>query len=287
MATFIAVVEGGSFTAAAKVLGLRQPTVSRRVAELEDALGVALIQRSTRSLALTEAGYRYLEQARVAMLAVASARDAARGPQELSGLFRLSAPVSFTEAWLSPRLPGFLESHPGLHIDLELSERHVDLVSEGVDVALRIGGPASATLTGRRLRPVERWFVVSPGWLAKHGRPQNSAELSRHTGLIFAATGTRPRQFRLAEGPPVAPARVVTSTNGQPLLQLARDGLGVALLPDWLVKDALSSGELVRVLPEARMPRLELWVVWPRHRYQRAVTRSFVDWVIGAAQSEL
>lgn len=276
--TFVKVADLGSFTEAARALGVRQPTVSRRVAELERSLGVALVVRTTRRVSLTEAGLRTLEPARVALDALERTREAAHAPDELEGILRIAAPVSFTTVWLAPRLGSFLERHPALDVVLELSERHVDLVGEGLDVAVRIGGPDQATLMGRRLRPVRRHLVASPAFLARHGPLEQPEDLERHTGLVFAPAGQQPRVFQV-QGRDIAPARVVTVSNGLPLRQLARDGVGVAMLPDWLVEDDIEAGRLVRVLPELSAPPLDLWVVWPRHRFQRAATRAFVDWM--------
>lgn len=277
MRTFVAVADAGSFTAAARSLGTRQPTVSRRIAELEASLGADLLVRSTRSVALTDVGARYLERAREALDAAAAAREVAAGG-ELEGVLRVTAPVALTEAWLASRLPTFLAEHPALDVLLELSERHFDLVADGIDVAVRVGGPDTAVLAGRRLRPVERWFVASPAWVAAQGQPRTPTDLEPHTGLVFAPAGTRPRGWTVG-GRAVTPARAITSTNGQPLRRLALDGVGVALLPDWLVGNDVERGQLVRLLDDVAIPRLDLWVVWPSQRYVRAATRTFVDWL--------
>jgi DNA-binding transcriptional LysR family regulator len=225
---------------------------------------------------LTEAGHRYLERARDLLDAAAAAREVV-ATSDLQGQLRVTAPVALTEAWLASLLPEFLHAHPGLDVFFEISERHFDLVADGIDVAIRIGGPDSSTLTGRRLFPVERWFVASPAWVEQHGHPAVGADLEQHTGLIFAPSGTRPRGFPLSGGT-ITPSRAITATNGQPLRRFALDGLGVALLPDWLVFGDVERGNLIRVLADVDTPRLDLWVVWPQQRYMRAAARAFVEW---------
>lgn len=277
--TFVRVADLGSFTDAARALGVRQPTVSRRVAELERELGVALVVRTTRRVALTEAGLRYLEPARAALGAVQRAREAAQASAALSGVLRVAAPVSLTTVWLSRHLGRFVAAHEGLDLVLELAERHVDLVSEGIDVAVRIGGPDHASLAGRRLRRVERHWVASPGFLQRHGPIASADDLADHRGLVFAPAGQQPRTFAVGDHT-IAPRQVVTASNGLPLRQLARDGVGVALVPDWLIEDDLAEGRLVRILPDVAPPTLDLWVVWPQHRFLSAATRAFVDWIV-------
>ena len=278
LVTFIRVADAGGFTAAARSLGVRQPTVSRRISELEAALGVALVQRTTRQLSITEAGLRFLERAREAVDATERAMDAARSSGFLRGELRITAPVSLTQVWLGSRLGEFIRQHPHLDVFLEVSDRHVDLIGERMDVAVRVGGPDATSLVGRRLRSGERWFVVSPGWLDLHGQPDSLDDLAPHTGLLFAAAGTQPRAWTLGDLS-VTPRRAIVASSGLALAQLAKDGLGVALLPDWLVEEGLASGALVRVLPGYQSARLDLWVVWPVHRYQRAATRAFVEWM--------
>jgi DNA-binding transcriptional LysR family regulator len=271
----------GTFSSAAAALGIGQPTVSRRVAELEQALGVSLFDRTTRSVALTEAGARYLDELRPALEAIDAAAEAVRGPGPLGGRLRVAASVSFAVAWLCPRLPAFLAAHPDLGLDLHLADRHVDLVAEAMDVAVRIGGPDVPTLTGRRLRVVERWYVASPEWIATHGEPLTPSDLARHTGLVFAPAGIWPRAFEGEDQ--VAPRRVVAATSGQALIELARAGVGVAMLPDWLVERDLERGTLVRVLRGHAGVPLPLWVVWPHRRTVGGGVRAFVEWMSAEA----
>lgn len=281
MKTFVRVADSGSFSAASRELGVRQPTVSRRMAELEDSLRVPLLVRTTRSVELTDAGRRYLEQARVVLEQVELSRDAVRHAAALRGTLRIATVGSLASRLLIPELPNFLEAHPGVCVSLELSSRHVDLVTENIDVAIRVGGPVVATLAGRRLREVHRWFVASPSWVEHHGMPNGLSDLESTRGLVFSGTGDHLPGWKV-DGEWIRPQRVVTSNAGEPLRDLALAGAGVALLPDWLVGCDLDAQTLVRLLPETAVPTLPLWIVWPQHRYQRAATRAFVDWAIEA-----
>jgi DNA-binding transcriptional LysR family regulator len=276
--TFVHVADAGSFTGAARALGIRQPTVSRRIAELEAHLGVPLVRRSTRSLDLTESGLRYLEHAREVLSAMTRAREAVVREGPLGGTLRIAAPVSLATTWLAPQLPEFLASHPDLDLQLELSEEHIDLVARHIDLALRVGGPDAATLTGRRLRPVHRWLVASPAWLAAHGPIEDVSQLAEHTGLVFSPPNRPQSAWPLRTGF-LSPARVVTASNGLFLAELVIRGVGVGLLPDWAAEDHLARGRLVRLLPEVTAVPLSMWLVWPDHHYQRAAARAFIAWL--------
>jgi DNA-binding transcriptional LysR family regulator len=277
IAAFVQVADRGSFTEAAKALGVRQPTVSRRVAELEEALESALVVRTTRSVSLTDAGQRYLEHARGVLEQVAESRDVVRREGALAGELRLTAASSLVEHVLCLELPSFLDKYPRVDVFMNLTERHLDLAAERIDVALRVGGPDSADLAGRRLRSVERWLVASSAWVAAHGMPASVGALEGHTGLVFAASDSHPRGWSMG-GTWVEPRRVLVCTSGTPLKALVLSGVGVAVLPDWMVAEDVASGRLIRLLPDALSPSLALWLVWPRHRYQRAVSRALVDW---------
>lgn len=279
MKTFARVADLGSFSSAARELGVRQPTVSRRMAELEQALEVALLVRTTRTVELTEAGRRYLEQVRTVLEQVEVARDAVRSAAAVRGTVRLATATATATRLVVPSLPDFLERHPNIVLSMDLSERHVDLASERVDVAIRVGGPVVATLAGRRLRNVERWFVASRGWVERWGMPAELDDLRAHTGLVYAPSGSHPAGWRI-EDRWVRPGRMLTASGGEPLRVLALAGAGVGLFPDWLVDSDVDAGDLVRVLPTVQVPTMPLWIVWPKQRYQRAATRAFIDWAV-------
>lgn len=281
MRTFVGVVEAGSFSAAARVMGTTQPSVSRRVAELEAQLETSLLVRSTRRLSLTDAGRRYHEAALRALAAVDDARRAARSDRvEVRGRLRVTAPVSFSTAWLAPRLGRFLADNPGVDLMLSFSERHVDLVESGMDLGIRIGGPDRADLMGRRLGRIRRHLVASPGWVERHGHPRRLEELTSARGLVFSSEARWEGWPVRVDGEPrrLRPARILRATSGDFLRVLVLEGEGIALLPDWLVADPIARGELVELLPEAELEGLDLWMVWPHQRHQSLPARRFITW---------
>jgi DNA-binding transcriptional LysR family regulator len=285
MDTFVRVIEAGSFSAAALILGVAQPSISRRVAALEAELGVALLVRTTRKLALTDAGTRYLEAARAALAAVERARRAAIDEAtRIEGRLRIAAVASFGSEWLAPRLPEFRAQYPRIELQFYFTERFVDLVAEGMDLGVRIGGPDLADVRGRRLGLVPRHFVASPAWLAEHGAPASPEALAHAHGLVFSA-GAGWRGWPMAwDGRDVwvRPATITSATAGDFLRALARAGEGVTVLPDWLVAHDLAAGTLVPVSPQVRLAGRELWLVWPDHPYPRAATAAFVEWMVQA-----
>ncbi|MEM1417361.1 MAG: LysR family transcriptional regulator [Myxococcota bacterium] len=284
MRTFVQVVESGSFSAAARVLGTTQPSVSRRVAALEQDLGATLLARSTRSLALTEVGERYLEAARRTVAGAEAARRAAE--VGATGRLRITAPVSFSTAWLAPRLPAFFADHPDLEPSFHFTETHVDLIAEGMDLALRIGGPESPELVGRRAARIRRRLVASPAWRAERSLA-GPADLADAHALVFTremAWRGWPARFEGQELR-VRPGRVTRATSGDFLRVLALAGEGVALLPEWLIDADLAEGRLVEVLPTLELPTLDLWVVWPEQRFQGEAARRFVAWFVAEAKA--
>ncbi|MGF1467392.1 MAG: LysR family transcriptional regulator [Sandaracinaceae bacterium] len=288
MATFVCVVESGSFSAAARLLGTSQPSVSRRVRALEGSLGASLLTRTTRRLSLTEAGQRYYEAARRALAAIEEARSAATETRTSTrGRLRITAPVSFSTSWLAPRVPRFFEAYPAVELRLHFTEQHVDLVEEGMDLGIRVGGPESAELVGRRVGQVRRHLVASRAWVHDHGRPQRPEDLDDAHGLVFSSS-TRwdgwPVTIR-GQRLHVAPRRRTFATSGDFLRVLVQRGEGVALLPDWLVHDDLEAGRLERLLPDATTASVGLWLVWPAQRYPSASAEAFVDWFCAEASA--
>lgn len=289
MVAFVQVVRSGSFSAAARNLGTTQPSVSRRVHALETRLGASLFMRTTRSVALTDAGARYFDAACRALDALDEAREvAAAATATVRGTLRIAAPWSFSVAWLAPRLAAFAEAHPQVELVLQLSEVHVDLVGAGVDLAVRIGGPESAEVKGLRLGRVERKLVASRSWVEAHGLPAHPDDLADASGLVFAHDARWTGWPLVFEGRQLV-LRVrprLRAASGDFLRVMVRDGLGVALLPDWLVDDDLRRGDLVQLLPSAEIEPLDLWLLWPEQRYQSAAARSFATWFAERARED-
>ena len=251
-AIFAAVAEHRSFSGAADAIGLSKATVSKAVSRLEAHLGQSLFHRTSRRLALTEVG-RMLAERASRMVAEAQgaeelARDAASAPV---GRVRMAAPMSFGISNVSPLIAEFLTAHPGIEIELHLSDARVDIVAEGFDVALRIADLPDSSLRARRLCTVAAHLVASPDYLAKHGTPTHPAQLGEHR-LLGYTNLTGPWRFRgpggaevsvKAEGP-------LSANSGDALVPALVAGLGIARLPAFILDEALTSGKVVPILPE-------------------------------------
>ncbi|MFK7929862.1 MAG: LysR family transcriptional regulator [Myxococcota bacterium] len=282
MQAFLSVVEVQSFSAAARLLGVSQSSVSRRVADLEDQLQVALLVRTTREVRPTEAGLRYYHAARDAVAAVEAARAVAQeGSIALSGTLRIGCGGLFADTWLAPRLHLWLERHPGLRLEFELTNTYVDLVTSGLDLALRFGGPATPELLGRRLKTFSRHLMASPQWVQRQGHPSTPSDLRDVRCLMLGGPDTRQIELhRGDERASVRPDQTLVASAGAFLETLARHHVGPILAPEWIGEPRRASGELVRLLPEWEGSAMTLWVVWPNHSFQSAATRSFLDWMI-------
>jgi DNA-binding transcriptional LysR family regulator len=279
---FAQVVAEGSFTAAARALELPKSTVSRRVSRLEEALGVQLLRRTTRKLSLTDAGRAFHTCAQRAVEALESAERAATALlDEPRGRLRVTAPVELGTRTFGVVL-GFCEAHPQVQLELELSNRFVNLVEEGFDVALRGGRPPEGALTGRSLGAVEIHLVASPAYLARRGAPKRTRDLEAHDAVVFPSWvhgGAWVLQGPRGEVR-AAPRGRLTVNNLEAARLAARAGLGIALLPDSYCTDDVAGGSLVRVLPRLHMRTEGLWVVYSRTRFPSAKVRAFVDHVV-------
>ncbi len=281
-AAFVRIVELGSFTAAARDLGLRQATVSRWIAALEEELGVRLLDRTTRAVRVTEAGERFHADAR-ALVEVwdGAVERAARRTHQLAGRLRVSLPVVFGERFVTPHLAAWAARHPSLAIELVYSDRYVDLVEAGVDLAVRVGRPVDSAYRARRLGETPRRLVAAPSYLAAHPAPARPVDLEAHACLLHS--GLDNRAVWTFEGPDGAAGVEVrgrlAANHSDTLRHLALGGLGLALLASWLVDDDIGAGRLVALLPDHAAPPAAVQVLYasPRHA-PRAVT-AFVDFL--------
>lgn len=286
MAVFARVVEHGSFARAADRLGLATSTVSRHVADLEAHLGVRLLNRTTRTLSLTESGQAFLERA-VQLLADVEEAEAAVSAAALvpRGTLRLTAPITFGERHLAPAIAAFAAQHPDLRFDVELSDRVVDLVDEGFDLAVRIGAPGGQALIARRIGTVQMVCCASPGYLARHGTPATPEDLARHRCLTYAYLAVRDAwRFRDASGRErvAKVAGPVHANNGRFLAALAVADAGVTLEPDFIVGDDVAAGRLVPLLPGYAPPAAPIHAIYPSRRHLSAKVRAFVDFLARA-----
>ncbi|MEL6343203.1 MAG: LysR family transcriptional regulator [Myxococcota bacterium] len=289
METFVRVAEAGSFTRAARQLGASQGTISRRINELEATLGVTLLQRTTRSVSLTDAGAAYHDACIEALAAVARAREALLPEQRIEGTLRIAAPLTYTTAWLAPRLRGFLEQYPELSVELMASNERGDVVAEGVaegvDMALRIGAPHLQHATARTLGETRQLAVASPAYLERRGTPTldnlDDHEVMSHALNDGGASWTVEQSGRERR---IKPTYTVRADSGDVLKKIVISGYGLAVLPDWLVEDELRDGVLVTVLGDVRFSTSAIRALWLGRARPPARVRAFIDWLVEAHQ---
>jgi DNA-binding transcriptional LysR family regulator len=275
--TFIAAAEQGSLSAAARVLGLSRSVVSERLAELEAALGARLIQRTTRRMALTEDGLAFLPRARRIVGEVAdAAAELAERRGELAGPLRLSGPVSFGYLHLGPALYPFLLRHPGIALTLDLDDRFVDVQADGYDAVIRHGPIHDRWLVAARVASSQRMLVASPGYLAAHGTPRGVAELRAHRAILYANRST---DWRFA-GPQgdvtVHPRQALRVNSGLVMRGAAVAGLGLALLPSFMVHAEIGAGRL-RVVDIGLEPEhAEIHLAYPKGQHPSAKLRALI-----------
>ena len=248
MQCFVRAVETGSFSAVARELGTGQPNVSRHIAALEQRLGARLLHRSTRRLTLTPEGERYYAESRRVLDAVDEAEANARGEDAPRGLLRIACPTSLGRPFIVPRIRTLLGRYPGLEIDLQVSDRFIDLVEEGVDLAVRIGNLQDSALKARRVGSAERICVASPAYLRKHGTPKTPEDLKRHNCIIYSlASAGRSWAFRGGQVEVNGRFRVNTPDGIQ---QVVLDGVGIAYAPVWLFEEAVRNKQAKILLLE-------------------------------------
>jgi DNA-binding transcriptional LysR family regulator len=266
LAVFAKVVELRSFAAAADELAMSKATVSKAVTRLETRLGARLFNRTSRRLALTDAGQSLVERAtRVLVEAQAAEEEASSQSSAPRGLVRMAVPMSLGITTLGPVLPAFLEAYPEVSIDLHLSDATIDLVGMGFDLALRVAALPDSSLVARRLRAVKRHLVASPAYWNQHGRPHHPADLAQHRGLTYGHQSA-PETWRFQKGgeeAAVRPRSVIRANNGDVLLPALLAGSGVAMLPDFIVGPAVADGRLEEVLTEWQGAPIALHLVMP------------------------
>lgn len=285
MEVFARVAAAGSLSAAARAMGMSQTMVTKHIAALETRLGVKLFHRSTRRLSITEAGRRYLDSAE-RILGELEAADAAVSSDrfEPRGLLRLNAPVSFGARQIAPLLSEFTHRHPGVHIELGLNDRLVDLADEGWDLALRIGSLRDSSLIARRLAPCRTVLAAAPSYLAAHGTPRTVADLARHNCLGYTLsrlTGADRWSFGANGEVMVQVAGNLRANNGDALRAAAVAGQGIIYQPTFVVADDLRAGTLIALLLD--QPTMEfggIYAVYLPERNPAAKLRAFIDFLV-------
>jgi len=279
--TFVQVAESGGIGAAAERLGVAKSAVSRRLKELEERLGVRLVNRTTRQLSLTDTGKSYYERAAQIIADLEDAdQTAAAVHGALSGRLKIAAPQSFGVLHLTPAVTSFLTNHPELWIDLDLNDRRVDLVNEGFDIAVRIGQLEDSSLIARRLASVRIIACASPDYLKRHGTPKRPEDLHDHAYLRYSNIPER-RVFCWVDDKGqervVVPKARLVSNNGEMLQAAAESGLGIVSQPTFLVSESIRAGRLVPVLADYQWMELGAYALYPPGRHLSAKVRAFVD----------
>ena len=277
---FVRAAEARSYVAAARSLGITASAVSKSVARLEARLGVALMRRTTRSISLTSEGARFFERCRRVLLDLSEAEaELARTREAPRGRVRLSVPAA-THHLLAPVLPDFTRRYPQIELDVDYSDRVVDVIGEGFDAVLRSGAVVDSTLTSRRVASFRFVVVGAPQYFERNPTPTHVGALAQHAGLLYRLPATGKLQPWLFEDEvPPAPRAAYTCNSVEALIAAARLGMGLAYLPDFAVRSELSSQRLIEVLASARAAAGEFRLLWPTHHLLPSKVRALVDFL--------
>jgi DNA-binding transcriptional LysR family regulator len=281
MRLFVRVARSGSFSVAAREIGITQPTASRIVAALEKQIGVALLLRSTRTVTLTEAGADYLARCEAILAALDEANHAARGTGELRGTLRVAASPSFASRTIMPKLAKFSDRHPKLRMEFSLDDARHNLIEDSVDVAVRIGSLDDSTAVARKIGTLHRVLVAAPSYLARAGAPSVPAEITKHTLIVGPAGGSSEawsfRKARKAVSVRIQGRFVISATETASAAAVA--GLGICSTSQGSVRAELRSGALVRILPDWEVGSADINVILPAGRAAKASARAFAEFI--------
>ncbi len=283
MNAFARVVADGSFTDAAEHLGLTRSAVSKVVMELEQLLGVRLLDRTTRRVSPTEAGLAYYERCTAVLAAIEEGElEVARLHQEPRGVLKVNAPMSFGTLHLSRVLAEFMSTYPELRVEMTLDDRYVDPLEAGFDVTVRIGNLEDSSLVARRIAPARRLLVAAPAYLQAHDIPVRPEDLAKHRCLHYGhSTSAQSWQLRNADKVLHVPIRAcLCSNNGEVLRAAAIQGVGIAKLPTFIVADDIQAGRLQVVMCEYPAVDLSIYALYAQHRFLAAKTRAFIDFLV-------
>ena len=290
MQAFAGVVEAGSFSAAARKLGLSRALVGKRIAALESELGAQLLNRTTRQVSVTGPGAEFYEYCRRIIDEFELARSKLTNNQNSpSGLIKLNAPMSFGQLCLAPALLDFKEQNPDIAIHLSLTDHYVDVVAEGFDLVLRIGDLEDSSLISRRLSPIRHVVCASPGYVQENGMPQAPQDLSGHKLLLYGLSRSGSRWNLTGPGGP-ASFKVrgdFCANNGEILAAAAIAGHGITMLPAFIAGPGLKDGRLVPILPGYEAMTTGLYALWPSSRLQPARVRTLIDFLVDQLTGKL
>ncbi|MDH2351667.1 LysR family transcriptional regulator [Bradyrhizobium sp. SSUT112] len=281
LAVFVRAAEGGSFSKAARELGLSQPSVSRIIGELEARLGVKLLLRTTRSITVTDAGALFLTRAREVLADIEDAEDAARGVDSLRGTLRISMPIVYGTRNIIPRLPKFLKLHPLLRVELSVADERQNLVVEGTDIAIRLGPLDDSGFGARKLATLPRFLVAAPSYLAERGIPKTPADLASHDcifgpGLFGRTTWSFTRNG--AETSVDVRGRITTD-SGPGVFASVLAGLGIAMMSPVMAGPEIKAGALVPLLKSYKLAPVDVYAVFPAGPRPSTKVRALVDFL--------
>jgi DNA-binding transcriptional LysR family regulator len=281
---FVAVVEAGSFTAAAQRLDVAKSAVSRRVSALEERLGVQLLQRTTRTLNPTESGRSFYAHGARILADLEEAESAIQQEHgDLRGTLRVALPLSFGVRHMCKPIAAFSRRHPRIRFDLDLNDRRVDLIEEGMDLAIRIGHLPDSSLIARKLFDVHTVVCASPGYLSTHGQPASPDALSEHDCLVYSNLPD-PDTWRWEDDQgrrrSVEVNVVMRASNGDLLANAAAHGLGIVIQPTFLAAEAIRLGNLVPILENVTWPVSPAYAVYPPTRHMSYRVRAFIDFLV-------
>lgn len=288
MRAFVEAVRAESFAAAARKLDVPRSKISKQVQSLEQALGVQLLMRTTRSLHLTEAGAAYYEDAQDVLASLDEAEERARGTTGIRGVVRCNVPVSFGMRVLVGLVPKFIGKYPEIELQVSLTDHLIDTVRGGFDVTIRIADLTDSSLAARRIMPAARSLVASPAYLARHGTPEVPDDLASHAFLNYGCLQGG-ITIQLTRGKEVRRVRTrgpVIADNGDFLAEMAMAGLGVTLVPDFIAQAGLDSGRLVRVLEAWSPPPIAVHALFAQSRNMPLRLRRFVDFLVSELGGE-
>lgn len=289
MRVFSTVVEAGSFVAAAESLGMSKAAVSRYVSELEQRLGVRLIHRTTRKLSLTPEGEVFLARCQDILSSIdASEAEISTRSVTVSGLLKVSVPVSFGIRHMAPLWHEFLDKHPQVSLDVQLADRVIDLVDEGFDLAVRIARLPDSSLISRQIASTRLVLCAAPNYLERKGIPKHPSELVGHDVVSYSLLATGDQwHFEGPEGPISVKVRPrMWSNNGDSCIAACVQGAGIQLQPTFLIEQELRCGALIEILPQFRAANLGIYVVYPTRKFVLPKVRALVEFLdarLGAA----
>jgi LysR family transcriptional activator of dmlA len=287
---FVLLARHGSLAAAARALDLTPPAATKRLSQLEARLGVRLVNRTTRHISLTAEGETYLHHATRILAEIREMEDAVSSSHSVpKGLLRVNATLGFGRTTIAPIVSAFAKRHPHVEVQLEVTDRPIDLVESGVDLAIRFGELPDKRLNARRVMSNQRFLCASPRYLERHGVPASLAELARHSCILHRQNDDAYGVWRFVHNGRTETVKVhgtLSSNDGDIVLGWAIDGHGILLRSEWDLAKYLKSGRLRVVLPQFVQPTADLFVYYPNKRNQSARARAFIDFLIEHFESE-